>query len=1131
MSRSLSGHKYDRNKYILQPHNGGSGCSSIEEIKERYGLITESDFNVPGGILAYDAKGNIPSSLLPSKLNTRATTYIDGPTAIAPGAVAKYKIRNYNSANNYNCSFDGGKIGLSADTITLTAGKVAGLFKLTINGEIYKIAIATVAPVVTSFYIGAYKNNTDTIVLGIRMSAQVAAATTHFASDYEVALDANFKEIIHSDRMSSNKTSTTIYLPYNKDAKYHVRCRANDQFKQKSEWSKTICFAPVDVGLSVAAPTPTVVVRRVGNNFTANTIANAFIAEDDLIAGKVEIQLSDDVAFGSFIANISETNLNKVNVSVFTSTKPFLYLRARHTSTTAKASNWGPVVTVNTNDVFSGYPSAYRYMVENSNNSAETGFDHTGFGSSMSYDTGNDELLVCSSDTVGKSKIAVLKRTDRKWRLKQLVANNNANETRFGLVTAVSADGKVMAVGTPGLDGLSTGNVKIYTRVDDQWVYEQTVTGGTLASEGSAFGGIVGLSSDGSTLMVGSNKLVIAGSVGTGAFYVYNRIANNYTLKATVKNPDATVIGAFPSSAVMSVNGQRIAVGFTAGKGCIRIYEMSADIWTEVLNTKPTINLPQQAALGYSISASSNLGVIAVCDRYYSTIDTAVSNRQGALFVLRNNGSTWILEDTLKEDPSILGMQVGARSTVSEDGNTITMTVGDGTNYQGHVSVFNYVAGVWSRSFAVPSITYDRTTSFGVTAHYHLPSNELVVGDSTYGGGAGALFVFTAQEKDLETIAAATDKVAKTTYNGFSLAISSDGNTAISAAHRTPITASPDTHDGRTFFYEKVNGVWSVVKSIDSEFVKGTVAARVGFSVDISGNGLVAVVGAPGVNTNRGAVVIYRKTAGVWNKEKLIDGPVVNTDSFGAHVSMSNDGTRIVVSSYRGDANASGSNTYVFKYTGSDWTEETRLKATQRIVTPITGVFKAAISTDCSTIVSYLSYTDLQNGKEGEYTIAQRNGTTWTYINVSIDADMGRAIGSDFSKPESISVNHDGTRISVVVDGFAHVMALKDSRIVPLAKLSNASSDVFSNTRAASSKFASDGKKLVVSLINAEDGLGEYVIFETADTVNFKRQSRVIMAGKLGAVSKRFSVAEDAKTIMTGLPNAMSDKGAVFFID
>ena len=159
-------------------------------------------------------------------------------------------------------------------------------------------------------------------------------------------------------------------------------------------------------------------------------------------------------------------------------------------------------------------------------------------------------------------------------------------------------------------------------------------------------------------------------------------------------------------------------------------------------------------------------------------------------------------------------------------------------------------------------------------------------------------------------------------YFGYSVAISSDGNTVIVGAYGV----------GYAYIRTRTGTTWSSdVILYASDRVSGE---NFGYNVAISEDGNTALVGAYTANS-QGAAYVYVKPGGGWSNvtetAKLTASDKAASDNFGISVSISGDGNTALVGAYDEDylASASGS-AYLYFKPGSGWsnvTETTKLTA------------------------------------------------------------------------------------------------------------------------------------------------------------------------------------------------------------
>ena len=100
--------------------------------------------------------------------------------------------------------------------------------------------------------------------------------------------------------------------------------------------------------------------------------------------------------------------------------------------------------------------------------------------------------------------------------------------------------------------------------------------------------------------------------------------------------------------------------------------------------------------------------------------------------------------------------------------------------------------------------------------------------------------------------------IGSTIFHGYSVALSSDGNTAIVGG------IGDNANAGAAWVYNRSGGVWTLEAELFGSGATGN--ASQGFSVALSADGNTAIVGGIGDNTNAGAAWIFTRSGGVWTQ-------------------------------------------------------------------------------------------------------------------------------------------------------------------------------------------------------------------------------------------------------------------------
>src|ERR1035441_2593159 len=220
--------------------------------------------------------------------------------------------------------------------------------------------------------------------------------------------------------------------------------------------------------------------------------------------------------------------------------------------------------------------------------------------------------------------------------------------------------------------------------------------------------------------------------------------------------------------------------------------------------------------------------------------------------------------------------------------------------------------------------------------------------------------------------------VGSPVYQGQSVAISSDGNTAIEGGY------FDNNNVGAVWVFTRSSGVWN---QKDQKLV-GSGAAGIcnqGISVAISSDGSTAVVGGPVDNINTGAAWVFTRNNGVWSQQgsKIVGTGAVGSAFQGQSVAISSDGnTTIVGGNY--DNNSIGA-VWVFTRTNGIWTQQ----GLKLVGTGVVGKFgsqgsSVSISSDGNTIIEGGPGDGVSN--LGAAWIFTRSSGVWTQQGSSLVA-------------------------------------------------------------------------------------------------------------------------------------------------
>ncbi len=285
----------------------------------------------------------------------------------------------------------------------------------------------------------------------------------------------------------------------------------------------------------------------------------------------------------------------------------------------------------------------------------------------------------------------------------------------------------------------------------------------------------------------------------------------------------------------------------------------------------------------------------------------------GAVWIFTRSGGVWSQQgDKLVGTGSAGDAHQGEGVAISADGNTaIVGGYGDDSN-TGAAWIFTRSGGVWSQQGSkLVGTGAVASASQGYSVAISGDGNTALVGgyqDDPRGGGlaVGATWVFVRSggvwsQQGGKLVGTGADGPA---FQGQSVAISADGNTAIVGGPWDGWQASPPGAPGATWVFVRSGGVWSQqgAKLVGTGAVGPAVYQ--GTSVAVSGDGNTALVGGYFDNAQAGAIWVFARSGGAWSQQgsKLVGTGAVSPSNQGTSVAISADGGTAIEGAYTDNA-------------------------------------------------------------------------------------------------------------------------------------------------------------------------------------------------------------------------------------
>ncbi len=321
-------------------------------------------------------------------------------------------------------------------------------------------------------------------------------------------------------------------------------------------------------------------------------------------------------------------------------------------------------------------------------------------------------------------------------------------------------------------------------------------------------------------------------------------------------------------------------------------------------------------AFGYSVALCGDYGIVG-----------AIGDAPGgAAYVFNWTGTTWTQQAKLTASDAAVGDYFG--HSVGISGDTAIVGASGDESRTGAAYVFTGSGGSWTQQAKLTASDAAADDEFGysvgISGDYAIVGGR---GNDDAGSASGSAYVFnrsdTAWSQQAKLIAS---DAALADYFGHSVGIS--GDYAIVGAYADDDAGSLS---GSAYVFDRSDTAWSQqAKLTASDAAAGDFFGR---SVGISGD--YAIVGAErndDAGDSSGSAYVFNRSGTAWSQQgKLTAADAAAGDYFGQSVGISGD--YAIVGAYGNDDAGSGSGSaYVFNRSGSAWSEQAKLTASDAAV-------------------------------------------------------------------------------------------------------------------------------------------------------------------------------------------------------
>ena len=351
----------------------------------------------------------------------------------------------------------------------------------------------------------------------------------------------------------------------------------------------------------------------------------------------------------------------------------------------------------------------------------------------------------------------------------------------------------------------------------------------------------------------------------------------------------------------------------------------------------------------------------------------------------------------------------GRSISLSSDGTTLAIGApdndGNGTN-SGHVKIYDYSAGSWTQ-LGVDIDGEAAWDSSGASVSLSSDGTTVAIGaPQNYGNGtqSGHVRIYEYSAGSWTQLGADIDGEAAYDFSGCSVALSSDGTTVAIGARWNDGNGSSAGH---VRIYEYSAGSWTQLGAdIDGEAASDSSGA----SVSLSSDGTTVAIGAPqnyGNGTQSGHVRIYEYSAGSWTQLGAdIDGEAAY-DFSGCSVALSSDGTTVAIGARWNDGNGSSAgHVRIYEYSAGSWTQ-LGADIDGEAASDSSGA-SVSLSSDGTTVAIGAPQNYGNGTQSGHVRIYEYSAGSWTQLGADIDGE-----DTDDYSGYSVSLSSGGDTVAI----------------------------------------------------------------------------------------------------------------------
>jgi hypothetical protein len=360
---------------------------------------------------------------------------------------------------------------------------------------------------------------------------------------------------------------------------------------------------------------------------------------------------------------------------------------------------------------------------------------------------------------------------------------------------------------------------------------------------------------------------------------------------------------------------------------------------------------------------------------------------------------------------------------------------------------------------------------------------------------------------------------------GYSVALSADGNTAIVGSYQD------NGNQGAAWVYARSGTTWSQ-QGLKLVGAGNAGAAYQGYSVALSADGNTAIIGGYNDNGCQGAAWVFVRSGGTWAQQgsKLVGTGVTGLGACqGLSVALSADGNTAIVGGGYDDGDLGAA--WVFVRSGTTWAQQgSKLVGTGITVKPVVQGISVALSADGNTAIVGGAY---DNHSQGAAWVFVRSGTTWAQQGSKL-VGTGNIPVSGQGISVALSADGNTAIVGGAYDnasqGAAWVFARSGTTWSQQGSKLVGTGNTPVSGQGISVALSADGNTAIVGGAYDNASQGAAWVFARSGTTWSQQGSKLVGTGNTGAAQQGISVAisADGNTAIVGGYQDNSYQGAAW---